>query len=661
MIKQVCITDASGPRFYTHADFPLAIGSQPGTDILIESDIASEAIAFLIIIVNRTYIEAGNKSALIRINNEQISGQQELQHDDFLQIENTTFHCEHIGDTFSISLYDDQDHIVAKNHELASHGELIEPITLPNDEAKMPKKNKLAQLLLILGTLFFVFLALVIGYIFTAKSLLIEIEPRPDSVALSGKVWPLKIKQRYLVQPGKYELDVTKSGYYPLHEEIKVTHHQSQSLAFALKKKPGYLHITSVPSDGVQITIDEKEYGTTPLEQIELDAGSYSLEASIENYQLYTTQLVIEGKDQNQQLEINLLPNWAEVTINSKPIDAEVWINGVNKGTTPLSLDLQAGNYSLELRHPDYLAYTTDFLVLANEPLELPVAELFSNPSHLVITSSPSKANVLLAGELQGITPLTIRLNPNTEHLLTLSMPGFRDNQQIIALKPGEQSSLSAKLEPILGTVIFTTEPADSEVFVNGKYVGSGEVKLSLPSNTHRIEIRKSGYEVFEKMVTPTANTPQVFDVKLHRITSVTTTDKPTLIRTSQGQELTLIIGGNFSMGAARREQGRRSNETQHMVDIQRPFYISVAEVTNEQFSEFMDTHNSGSYKGNDLSAPNLPVVNISWDDAARYCNWLSEKEGLEKALSGKKMVKWLQYSLYPVAIDCQPKVNGNG
>ena len=631
MIKQVCITDAGGPRFYTHADFPLAIGSHKGADVHIESDDTSVAIAFLVIIVNRAYIETESKSAEILLNNEQVVGQQELQHDDILQIENTTFHCEHIGDTLSISLYNDQEHLVSNDHDFATHGDLIEPAQFEKESVTPQKTSQLTRFVTILGLLIFVCLALIIGYIFTAKSLLIEIEPKPDSVALSGKIWPLKIKDRYIVQPGKYALEVKKFGYYPLSEKIKVTNHQSQSLSFALKKKPGYLAISSMPSDGVSIFINEKNYGVTPLKEIELEAGSYSLQASIDNYQLYTRQLIIEGKELVQELEVELLPNWAEVTINSKPENAEIWIDGVKKGVTPLSLDLEAGSYELELRHLDYLPYSSNFLVLPNEPLELPLAELFSNPSHLVITSIPPKAKVLLAEEELGVTPLTIRLNPNKEHELTLSKPGFRNNQQTVLLKPGEQSTLSAKLEAILGTVVLNIEPEDSEVFVNSKFVGSGEVKLSLPSNSHRIEVRKSGYEVYEKMITPNADSPQILDVVLNRITNAASTDKPSLIHTSQGQQLKLIVGGNFSMGAARREQGRRSNESLHTVDLQKPFYISTTEVTNAQFLEFMDIHNSGTYKGNDLSASNTPVVNVGWDDAASYCNWLSEKEGLKK------------------------------
>jgi formylglycine-generating enzyme required for sulfatase activity len=114
--------------------------------------------------------------------------------------------------------------------------------------------------------------------------------------------------------------------------------------------------------------------------------------------------------------------------------------------------------------------------------------------------------------------------------------------------------------------------------------------------------------------------------------------------KTAVGQTLRLIrlIKANqFKMGASRREAGRRSNETLYSVELTRPYYISEMEVTNKEFRRFNKQHDSGTKQGVDLNGPDQPAVSVTWDDAARYMNWLSKKDGLPPAYREKdgKMV----------------------
>lgn len=641
MIEKVCIRDHRGTKFYTHADYPLSIGSDPDADLVVsikqEDSTFTQTSAFLIIVVNHAYIDTENAAITIRLNNEIIHGQKEIQHDDILEIENTLFHCERIGNTLSISLYEDDPLLVSKNKELCvSSGELIEPVVFSTSEREV-KSNALSRMLLFLGILSFTLLAVIIGYIFTSKSLLLEIEPTPDHVAIHGNIWPIKLKGRYLLQPGNYSIQIEKVGYKPLKQEIKIGKQASQTLVFSLEKKPGYLNISSQPIENVAIVLNNDKLGKTPINALKLEAGTYTLEASSERYQPYTTQLVIEGKDISQQLNIKLIPDWVVVIVDSKPSGAEIWLNGENMGLTPQSIELDTGQYNLDLRHPDYMPFIKDFVVDASQPFELPAAELFTKPSQIIITSTPTNANVTITGKKQGITPFRKNVNPNTKVNITLSKPGFRSSQKTVSLKPGEEKNISAVLEPILGAVVLNVSPEDAEIFINGNYRDKGNVKLSLPSTSQRLEIKKPGYKTYEKMLSPDPHTPQVLDVKLLRLTETNISKQTNTIRTSQGQTLKLIYGGKFSMGAPRREQGRRSNETLHTVELIRPFYISTHEVSNQQFAAFKSAHSSGTYKGHDLAAANLPVSNISWEDAARYCNWLSDKDGLEKVYLEEK------------------------
>ncbi len=92
------------------------------------------------------------------------------------------------------------------------------------------------------------------------------------------------------------------------------------------------------------------------------------------------------------------------------------------------------------------------------------------------------------------------------------------------------------------------------------------------------------------------------------------------------GMRFALVPAGRFSMGAPESEPGRDSDEDPHLVTLTRAFHMAATEVTQAQYRAVLDLEPS-STKGDDL-----PVEQVSWRDAARFCNRLSEREGLQPA-----------------------------
>jgi formylglycine-generating enzyme required for sulfatase activity len=159
---------------------------------------------------------------------------------------------------------------------------------------------------------------------------------------------------------------------------------------------------------------------------------------------------------------------------------------------------------------------------------------------------------------------------------------------------------------------------------------------LRLVATTHQIEIRKAGYVDFNTSVTPRPGLSQVIETTLLTAEQTRLAATPALVRTKLEQQLKLMPVGRFTMGSPRREPGRRANEGQRDVELKRLFYLGVNEVTNGEFRRFKADHRSGIIGPNTLDLDNQPVVNVGWQQAAAFCNWLSEQEGLPPAYEKK-------------------------
>jgi hypothetical protein len=100
----------------------------------------------------------------------------------------------------------------------------------------------------------------------------------------------------------------------------------------------------------------------------------------------------------------------------------------------------------------------------------------------------------------------------------------------------------------------------------------------------------------------------------------------------SQGQTFSVINGPiEFEMGTRGDDPTASFNNRRHKRRISRTFAIGLKELTFDQFDRYLvanptqadAAHRSGS------PVPTSPARALTWFDAARYCRWLSEQQGL--------------------------------
>jgi formylglycine-generating enzyme required for sulfatase activity len=101
-----------------------------------------------------------------------------------------------------------------------------------------------------------------------------------------------------------------------------------------------------------------------------------------------------------------------------------------------------------------------------------------------------------------------------------------------------------------------------------------------------------------------------------------------------QGQTFTRIQGPvEFRMGSPLGEEDRYADEKPHIRRIPRGFDVATKPVTVAQWRQFVKERPEFGYKYTKKYSPGeaTPIISVTMYDAMAYCNWLSEKEGIDR------------------------------
>ncbi|MBI1732816.1 MAG: PEGA domain-containing protein [Gammaproteobacteria bacterium] len=466
-------------------------------------------------------------------------------------------------------------------------------------------------------------------FVVSAKSVHVVTDPEQTEIEIAAR-FKLQFGGRFLLRPGRYDLRLRAPGYHPLDTMLEIGPEQNQRKSFVLAKLPGKLRIESRPT-GAEVAVDGDLRGRTPLLVEKLEAGGHALRFSLDRHQPVEQAVSIEGLGVEQTLNVDLKPAWADVTLSSDPAGAEIFVDEQSVGHTPLQAQILEGRRAIRVQLSGYKSELRKLDIVAGQPLILPEILLQPADAVLELRSIPAGASVTVNGRFEGRTPLELALTPGENSTVRLFRDGYASAERGVRLASGERRALEVNLTADVAAVEIRASPADAELFIDGEARGPAAQTVELNTRAHVIRIHKPGYVAHETTITPRAGIPQQLHVKLMTEGEARQASIKPQITAGGGQDLKLFRPeGVFMLGASRREPGRRANEALRAVLLKRPFYLSVKETTNAEFKNFDPTHSSGNFQEKNLDGANQPAVKIPWERAALFCNWLSEKDGLQ-------------------------------
>ena len=180
--------------------------------------------------------------------------------------------------------------------------------------------------------------------------------------------------------------------------------------------------------------------------------------------------------------------------MTTNPPGAHLYVDGVERGATPLTVTLKAGAHALELRgdgEPRLMPITMTAGAQVSQYIELPKT---ASTRPVTCRCGPSRpARVSVDGVPRGTSPVTVADLAPGEHAVLLESD-LGSVKQMVTIEAGITASLTVPLAapegaPVSGWIALTA-PSDVQVFENKRLLGTSQSdRLMVSAGRHEIEI----------------------------------------------------------------------------------------------------------------------------------------------------------------------------
>jgi hypothetical protein len=154
---------------------------------------------------------------------------------------------------------------------------------------------------------------------------------------------------------GVYTFEARKDKHRPAKQDLQLEAGDDRTIALEPQPITGSMDVVTNPPQA-NIKLDGKDYGTTPNTIRNLIIGDYTIMLEKPGYGTVRKQFTITDGDITTINET--LASGKQVTIESTPGGASLFINGKPEGTTTARLTLPFGNSNLKLTREGYVDFT---------------------------------------------------------------------------------------------------------------------------------------------------------------------------------------------------------------------------------------------------------------------------------------------------------------